>query len=315
MRNVKLVIAMSLSTFFFGCGGMQSPPKNWQHAKPISGLVKLDHPKALVVDDKFIYFVTGATVAGQHDGTNNLMKMPLEGGEPIVLYKGGETIPSDSAIALDDKYVYFEADGFRRIPKDGGESAVLSKSVFLWEFIVDTENIYWVPFVGEGSPPKPVYSMPKTGGEPKILSDPVIASGLSQDDKYLYWASPDGIYKLAKTGGAAEKVYSAQNKDVVSDLRMDADNFYFLNVTKRALMRVSRSGGDALQFAKDADTFWLGENDVIISRPINVRGTAIVKIPKSGGPETELDRDGYIADLVVGKDKIYLSDIVTIFAL
>jgi hypothetical protein len=321
MKIFKLLLSIMGLLSFISCGsggGNTAQQKDWQKAKPISGPAKLDHPKALATDDKFIYFVTGSTVAGQHEGTNNVMKMALnngEGGEPTVLFKGGESIPADSSIALDDTYVYFNADGFRRIPKSGGEAALLSKAADMWEFVLDGENIYWLPFVGEGSSPKPVYSIPKSGGEPKVLSEPVIASGLSFDDKFLYWTSPDGIYHMPKTGGAIEKIYATANKEVVSDLRMDAENFYFLEVTRGNLIRVPRTGGDAVIVAKDASKFWLSEKDVIFSRYVGVTDTGLFKVAKTGGSETELDRNGYVADLVVGKNKIYLSDIVKIFEL
>jgi hypothetical protein len=327
MKIFKLLLSVMGLLSLISCGGGDrgngsgniSQPKEWQKAKPISGpagTARLDHPKALVTDDKFIYFVTGGTVAGQQEGTNNIMKMPVEGGEPAVLFKGGESIPSDSSIALDDTYVYFNADGFRRVPKNGGEAVVLSKSVSTWEIILDNENIYWLPFVGEGTPPKPVYSMPKTGGEPKALTDPRIANGLCLDDKFLYWTEPDSIYKIAKTGGTVEKIYSSPNKEVAADLKMDAENFYFLSgISKRDLMRMPKGGGEAVKVAADIDRFWLGENEIVFSRWIGLTDTALFKISKTGAGETELDRSGFIADLVIGKNKIYLSDLVKIFEL
>ncbi|MBA2736580.1 MAG: hypothetical protein H0U50_07285 [Pyrinomonadaceae bacterium] len=40
---------------------------------------------------------------------------------------------------------------------------------------------------------------------------------------------------------------------------------------------------------------------------------AIIKIGTNGEAETELDADGYLSDLTIGKSKIYLSDIVKIY--
>lgn len=316
MKIFKILLTIMGLLTFISCGGVTSAPKEWQKAKPISGPAKLDHPKALATDGKFIYFVTGGTVAGQKEGNNNVMKMPVEGGEPTVLFKGGDAIPSDSSLVLDDTHVYFEANGFRRIAKTGGEVSVISKPVDMWEFVVDGENIYWLPFVGEGSPAKPIYSMPKLGGEAKALTEPRGGNGLCQDDKFLYWSEASGIYKVAKTGGTVETIYSSVDKNVTTGLKMDADNFYFLNgVSSRNVMRLPRAGGEAVQVAKDASKFWLGEKEIVFTRYIGVIDTALLKVSKTGENEIELDRNGFIADLVVGKNKIYISDIVKIFEL
>jgi hypothetical protein len=103
---------------------------------------------------------------------------------------------------------------------------------------------------------------------------------------------------------------------VATDLKMDAENFYFLSgVSKRNLMRIPKAGGSAIQVAKEAGRFWLGEKDIVFTRDAGFTDTVLFKVSKTGGGETELDRDGYIADLVIGKNKIYLSDIVKIFEL
>lgn len=307
---------MTLLAMILGCGEIKTKPKEWKKAKPLTE--RLDHPNALASDEKFIYFITGGTVASKNEGTNNVMKMPVEGGTPTILFKGGEIIPDAETIALDENYVYFSANGLRRVPKTGGDATLLTEAFIAWEIVVDEENVYWMPFVGEGMSPAPVYSVSKNGGVPKTLTDPrPSANGLCIDDKFIYWIQTDGIYKTGKQGGAnIEKIYSMPpNGEISSNLKTDADNFYFLKVKSSSLMKLAKTGGEPQPLAKNVGEFWVGENGIVFQRWVNSFDMAIVKIGKNGEGETELDAGGYLADLTVGKSKIYLSDIVKIYEL
>src|ERR1700753_2050876 len=228
-RLYFIFLMMSLLATLFGCGGGGLAAEEWDKHQPLTE--DLDHPNALASDDKFIYFVTGGTVASQHEGTNNVMKMPIGGGAPTVIFKGGDIIPDAEAMALDDEYVYFSADGLRRVAKAGGPATLLTQAFMASEIIVDKDNVYWMPYVGEGMRPAPVYAVAKTGGETKAITDPrPTANGLCVDDKFVYWIQTDGIYKTGKQGGSIEKIYSMPDSDISSDFKNDSDNFYFLHL-------------------------------------------------------------------------------------
>lgn len=270
------------------------------------------------MDEKAIYFVTGGTIAAQKAGTNNLMKMPLEGGAPTILFKGGELIPGADTIAVDESHVYFAAGGLRKISKDGGEALLLTPAFMPSEIVLDEENIYWKPFVGEGMPPAPIFAISKKGGEPKTLTDARLsANGLCVDDKFIYWSQTDGIYRAAKTGGGGiEKIYAAPAGEIASDLKADVESFYFLQGTsKRDLYKFSKSGGEAKVLARAVSNFWLGADEIVFQRYIGSFDIALFRVAKDGGGETELDRDGYLSDLIIGKDKIYFSDVINIHEL
>ena len=245
------------------------------------------------------------------------MKMPVEGGAPTILFKGGEIIPDAEGIALDETHVYFSANGLRRVPKTGGEATLLTKASIAWEIVVDNENVYWMPYVGEGMPPAPIYAVAKTGGEQRALTDPrKTANGLCIDDKFVYWIQTDGIYKTGKQGGSIEKVYSMPSgSEISSELKNDADNFYFMQVQSRNLMKLPKTGGEPKLLAKDVSKFWVGAGEIVFQRRKQVSNTAIMKIGKDGAGEIELDADGYLQDLIVGKSRIYFSDIVRIYEL
>jgi len=72
-----------------GCELKNTEP-TWTKSKIIAA--KLDHPQAIAVDGKYLYFILGGTIASQKEGTNNVMRMPIEGGTPTVIFKGGENI-------------------------------------------------------------------------------------------------------------------------------------------------------------------------------------------------------------------------------
>lgn len=310
------VLVMNLLSLLLGSCEVKQKPAEWTNAKPLTE--RLDHPDALATDGQFIYFVTGGgTVAGQQAGNNNLMKMSISGGAPAAIFKGGsEIIPDANAIAQDENYIYLSANGIRRVPKAGGESQLLARAFMAYEIVLDNEYVYWMPFTGEGMPPAPIFAVSKKGGEALKLTDPrPTANGLCVDDAYLYWVQTDGIYRQSKKSATPEKIYTSPANEITSDLKMDAENFYFLQgKSKRNLMKLSKKGGTATLISKEPAQFWIGENDVIIMRYVGFTDTAIFKISKDGTGEKKLD-SGYVSDLIIHQNKVYVSDMVKIYEL
>jgi hypothetical protein len=192
----------------------------------------------------------------------------------------------------------------------------LTQAFMASEIIVDKENVYWMPYVGERMPPAPVYAVAKTGGDTKAITDPrPTANGLCVDDKFVYWIQTDGIYKTGKQGGGVEKIYSMPEGDITSDLKNDSENFYFLHVKSKNLMKLAKSGGEPSLLAKDVAKFWVGKDEIVFQRWVHSFDMSIYKIGKDGTGETELDANGYLADLTIGRDRIFLSDISKIYEL
>jgi hypothetical protein len=73
---------------------------SWAKVKVLAD--KEDHPSKIVADGNAVYYVTGGTVASQHEGTNNIKKILLKDGSVSVFVKGGDIIP-DTTLAADDK--------------------------------------------------------------------------------------------------------------------------------------------------------------------------------------------------------------------
>src|SRR4051812_15881402 len=142
---------------------------SWAKTKVLSD--KEDHPSNIVTDGEAVFYVTGGTVASQHEGTNNIKKISLKDGMVSIIVKGGEIIP-DTTLAVDNKFLYWSDGGnIMRVPKGGGNSEkIVPNAPKPDEMVMDDQNIYWVIWGGEGSPPSPVMFAPKRGGEAKRLT-------------------------------------------------------------------------------------------------------------------------------------------------
>ena len=103
--------------------------------------------------------------------------------------------------------------------------------------------------------------------------------------------------------------------DISSDLKNDSDNFYFLHVKSNNLMKLAKSGGEPSLLAKNVAKFWVGKDEIVFQSWVHSFDMAIHKIGKDGTGQTELDANGYLANLTVGKDRIFLSDISKIYEL
>ena len=204
----------------------------------------------------------------------------------------------------------------KKIIEKGGESQLLTRAFMAYEIVLDNEYVYWMPFTGEGMPPAPIFAVSKKGGEALKLTDPrPTANGLCVDDAYLYWVQTDGIYRQSKKSATPEKIYTTPANEITSDLKMDAENFYFLQgKSKRNLIKLSKKGGDAALISKEPSQFWIGKNEIIIMRYVGFTDTAIFKISKDGTGEKKLD-SGYVSDLIIHQNKVYVSDMVKIYEL
>lgn len=321
MKKLNLILPfMSLLAIILGCSQTQKAPE-WQKAVALTD--RIDHPQALTTDSEFIYFVTGGTIASLNEGTSGVWKMPLAGGQPIQLFKGFKkdektvVLPDTFVLHADEKYVYWSSGAIWRTPKAGGESEPITVGTPT-EWAFDETKIYWHNFGGENAPPTPIYSCDKTGGDAKPITEPIITSGVAVDKDFLYWAQSDGIYKLPKAGGEKTKIYSPAEKQNISGLIADKDNLYFTQGDGRnALFRIVKSGGEAVKIAPSinhANNFYADETHIYFVRNESSFETSISKVSKTGGEVTKLD-SGYLASFTVGKDKIFFSDVIKIYAL
>src|SRR6476646_1687826 len=171
LKPVPAFVALALLLLaILGCRSAKlSNPPSWAKAKVLAD--KEDHPSKIVTDGDAVYYVTGGTVASQHEGTNNIKKILLKDGSVSILVRGGGIIP-DTTLAIDEKYVYWSDGGsILRVPKGGGPSEkIIPKAPKPDDIVMDGENIYWVIWGGEASPPEPLMVAPQKGGEARPLT-------------------------------------------------------------------------------------------------------------------------------------------------
>jgi hypothetical protein len=300
---------------------------SWTKAKVLAD--KEDHPSKIVTDGEAVYFVTGGTVASQHEGTNNIKKISLKDGSVGIFVRGGEIIP-DTTLAIDDKYVYWSDGGnILRVPKAGGSSEkIIPKAPKPDEIVMDGENIYWLIWGGEGSPPQPLMVAPKQGGEAKPLTPKYAGtSGIAEDENFVYWMTGDGIKEIRKIGGEVIAISHDSSPSPSLGLRMDEDNFYFCQMASNgqsSLMRLSRKTGELSQLAPSINhtmEFVIDDRNVYYFDNVRGQGSfgpvALMKVPRSGGTPVEIDRGnaGWINHLAVDSKQIYFTDISKVYAI
>lgn len=327
--STKSTLALFLVLFaILACRSTnQPPPPSWTKAKVLSE--KEDHPAKIVSDGEAVYFVTGGTVASMNAGTNNIKKISLKDGSISVLVKGGRIIP-DTTLAVDYKFVYWSDGGnILRVPKGGGESEkIIPNAPKPDEIVMDDENIYWLVWGGEGSPPLPLMFAPKNGGAPKELTPRYLGtSGISIDREYVYWMNGDGLRKISKKGGEVIDVYRHTEKSPSLGLLQDAGNFYFAQMNSRgqsALMKLSKQSGEVSQIAPSIThtmEFVMDDAYVYYFDHVPKSGSfgpvALRKVSKNGGEPVELDQGnaGWINYLAFDAKQIYFTDISKVYAL
>lgn len=327
-RAFTLVLALAiLALSILGCRSTNpSKPLSWAKATVLSD--KEDHPSKIISDGLSVFFVTGGTVASMNEGTNNIKKISLKDGSVTVLVRGGQQIPS-AALAVDDKFLYWSDGGnIFRVPKEGGTSEkIIPNAPNPAEMLVDAENIYWLIWAGEGSPPQPLMMAPKNGGEAKQLTPPQKpTSGIAIDADFVYWMTGAGIQKISRKGGEITEVYHKPAKGPSLGLQQDVDNFYYAQMNDRgksALMKFARKTGEVTQLAPSINhvfEFIIDARDVYYFDEIPGTGSfgpiALKKVSKAGGNPVTLDQGeaGWVKYLAVDSTQVYFTDISKVYA-
>lgn len=328
-RLLSFAVASALLAFaVLNCRSLNKPATpSWTKAKVLAD--KEDHPSKIVTDGEAVYYITGGTVASQHEGTNNIKKISLKDGSVSVLVKGGEIIP-DEMLAIDDQYLFWSDGGnIMRVPKSGGQSEkIIPHAPKPDEIVMDRDNFYWLIWGGEGSPPEPLMFAPKQGGEAKELTPKYLGtSGIAVDQEFIYWMTGVGIKKIRKTGGDVTDAYRNPSKSPSLGLRMDADNFYFCQMATNgysALMKLSKKTNEVTELAPSINHVMdFIVDDASVYYFDNVRGegsfgpVALMTISKAGGNPVELDRGNgaWTKYLAVDSKQIYFTDISKVYAL
>lgn len=150
-------------------------------------------PHSLVVDEKFVYWVTPTSI----------LKQAKAGGQLQVVYQATDKEGVDE-LAQDAENLYFGFRGagesrwaLRKVSKQGGEPQTLVKTYSLKPVVVDETNIY---FFDEDSLAKDALcKVSKNGGEVARLDIGYASGVIAQSKTLVYFAGLDNIYSFTKS--------------------------------------------------------------------------------------------------------------------
>lgn len=304
-KNLSSGIAMALLfSVIIACGGIKSGPQ-WTKARKIAGREqKLSTISNIAVDEKFAYIVVGGTVADENEGTTGLRKVDIAAGEVTVLDDGKRSPQSErGGLVADEKYLYWKGGAsILRMPKSGGTAEVVaSENVGIGiDLAVDNDRVYWVNhgYYSPGTPnvPKPVYSASKSGGKVEIVADQQNAPhDIVVDNENVYWATPTSIVKKAKTGGEAQVVFQASDKEGVDSLSIYKNDLYFAfradGSSRWSLARVAKTGGEKTILAKTYSTKQIAfdEKNVYFFDEDSINYDVLCRMAIGGGDIERLD--------------------------
>ena len=321
------ILALALLLLaILSCRTTTQTSPSWARSKILSD--NEDHPSKIISDGRFVFYVTGGTVASQHEGTNNIKRIDLKDGSVSVLVKGGQRIPN-ATLALDEKFLYWsEGANIMRVAREGGASETIIAGVpNPDEMLLDNENIYWLIWSGEGSPPEPVMFAPKKGGAAQQLTRPQNGtSGLALDKDFVYWMTGDGIKKAPRNGGETTEVYHNSTKFPSLGLAQDADSFYFCQMNNQghsALMKLEKRSGQVIQLAPSINhtmQFVIDEANVYYFADVEHMGSfppvALLKVSKSVGEPVAIDQGnaGWVNYIAVDGTQVYFTDISKVYS-
>lgn len=321
---ISLVLILLVLIALAGCYKPQTRQPEWTRCKVLAD--KQDHPNGIAVDDKFVYYSTGGMLSSQQEGTNNIRRVSIAGGEATVLASGGGDWLPSGGIALDERFVYFTAfDRVLRVPKEGGAVETVATGVAGVNYLAASgDRLYLLSFIHRDTP-VPIRSVPKNGGKVEIVVENQLgANDLQVDGDFIYWMTPGGVMRARKDGSEQTKIYSA-DKGYTARLLVDAGNLYFTQGEGRqALMKLAKTGGAAVQLAPsinhvhhlvaDDSSIYYFDNEKTGSA---LGGLALRKVSKDGSSPVTLDtgEGGWIDDIAAGRADIFFRGIGEIYSI
>ncbi|HEX4337671.1 MAG TPA: hypothetical protein VH062_17275 [Polyangiaceae bacterium] len=148
------------------------------------------YPQGVAVDTSGVY-VTNSPDNVIADGSlidGQILKVPLDGGTPIVL----AIAPATTGITVDATSVYWTSpDKILKAPLTGGAvTVVASGQVYPTQLVVDVTDVYWTS-PGEAENDGAIMKAPIAGGTPTVLASHLYSPwALAVDAGYVYWVDP-----------------------------------------------------------------------------------------------------------------------------
>ncbi|MBE7481953.1 MAG: hypothetical protein HS104_18490 [Polyangiaceae bacterium] len=189
-------------------------------------------PWGIAVDATQVYWAS--------DWDESVWKIPQSGGAKTKL----ADVPSSgttAGLAVSGATLYWlGADALRATPVAGGTTQVLgtASTPSSLTLVIDAGNAYWGSW-SDGN----VMRMPLAGGAPSVLASASFPNDVDADASSLYYGDDNGLWKVAKSGGAPTQLASVIGG--VYNVATDGAHVYYSEGT--LLYRVPVAGGKPLK--------------------------------------------------------------------
>ncbi|XYH93005.1 hypothetical protein ACMHYB_34760 [Sorangium sp. So ce1128] len=245
------------------------------------------HPSSMAVDATHVYW----TVDDQ------VLKVPLEGGSPVVLASGlSAPFSHTQGIALDADYAYCIASyhAVWRVPKSGGPPVhIVSTVTSTANVAVDDDFVYMGEFGAEEVDGfAKIVKAPKTGGALTDVAETIDGVDvIAIDAAHVYWinGSRERVYKVSKAGGSPVELFRAGERSFSGTYRISTSDTDVFWSSKRGIMRGPKDGGAAvlLHLAGQVADMALDSENVYWTQ----WGSGVAKSPLTGGELTLIAED------------------------
>lgn len=144
-------------------------------------------------------------------------------------------------VASDGAHVYWSTWGdansqrngsiWRASVHGGAAERLAGDAELTTDIAVDGTRVYWIGY------PAHLASVPKDGGALTMLANE--AEHLALDGAWVYFTRPDGVYRVAKSGGGEKRIAEGQGVDPLAV----SDQVYFVERGAGVLRAAPKEGG------------------------------------------------------------------------
>jgi hypothetical protein len=264
-------VILLVAIFGIGCRTQEPGPMTAKsHAASVL-ITTAKQPLYLATDGSFVYWT---------DSGCALLKLPTEGGTPVLLASVERGIDACfGRLVLDESEVYFIESGERNdgepiwagrddgerilaVPKRGGVVRVLaSRRSSPSSLAVDAEYAYWVdggPHDEEYSGGLQVLRVPKAGGRSVVIASMAESApentDIVVDDEVVYWIDDQGLFRVPKAGGRPKLLWRGEEEDISGhpeywggEVLRGLDRDLYVVTTVGTIETIPKEGGHAVQ--------------------------------------------------------------------
>lgn len=278
----------------------------------------IDHPLGVALAGDYLYFCGGGFARAK----NAIYRVPAAGG-PAETLSTLDLAPTGDVVVQGDQ-IYFtseQGNAVLSLPTGGGKPTVLAQAVAPTQLAVDQTHVYFVTFARK-EPGGTVARVARGGGPAEILASGHLGlDNLAIDERDVYFRSNSGIYRVPKSGGSSQSLWTRTQSQNALRVAIDATHVYFLleapGSGKYSIARISKGGGvpEAIGPVANANArLALSDSHVYFFRQASLTQDLLAKVAKTGGEPETVDGSGHSSGyLSVAGGDVYFTDINTVY--